>query len=114
MSKVLNSAINSQENLQNNRDTIALKYVDFLHPSGERIKYVQKKNNKKQMERVVLKVREVEYVYQTENIEKPKVTNGFEIVEEILVEKEILETTGYPQPLVVGKVTRQIKKKKNE
>lgn len=114
MSKVINSIIDSQETQQNARDTLVLKFVDFLHPTGERVKYVQKKSNKKQMERVTLRIREVEYVYQTDSAEKPKITHGFEIVEEVLIEKEVLEKTGYPQQVVVGKVTRHIKKKKNE
>jgi hypothetical protein len=113
MSKILNSIINAQENELSNRDTITLKYVDFLHPTGERVKYVQKKKNKKQMERVLLKYREVEYVYQADTPEKTVVTKGWEVVEEVLVEKEQL-LNGVPQPILVEKVTRVIKKKKNE
>lgn len=114
MSKILNSIINAQENQQSNRDTLVLKFIDLFHPSGERIKYVQKKNNKKQMERIILKYREVEYVYPNENPEKTKVTKGFEIVEEILVSKEDLPTFKFLTPTIVDKVTRVVKKTKND
>lgn len=113
MGKAINSFIDSQENQQESRETILLKYVDFLHPSGERNKVVLKKNKKNPKKRLVTKVREVEYVYLSNNPDKKtRTTQGWEIVEEILIDRDSLEFENI-QPTVVGKVTKIINLKNN-
>jgi len=111
MGKAINSFIDSQENQQEARETIVLKYIDLLHPNGERTKVVLKKNNKEPKKRLVTKVREVEYVYPSNNPEKKnKVTRGWEIVEEVLIDRDS-DTPKDFVPQVVGKATRVIERK---
>lgn len=111
MGKAINSFIDSQENQQEARETILLKYIDFLHPHGERFKVVLKKKNKNPQTRLVTKVREVEYVYPSNNPDKKsKVTTGWEIVEEILIDRDSKLFQNFT-PLVVGKVTKVINNK---
>jgi len=108
MGKAINSFIDSQENQQEARETILLKFIDFLNPNGERSKVVSKKKNKNPQTRLVTKVREVEYIYQSSNPEKKsKVTIGWEIVEEILVDRDSKISQNFT-PQVVGKVTKVI------
>jgi hypothetical protein len=109
MGKAINSFIDSQENQQEARETIVLKYIDLLHPNGERTKVVVKKKNKSPQKRVVTKIREVEYIYPSNNPEKKsKVTTGWEIVEEVLMDRD---STVEFKPRVVGKATRLVKRK---
>lgn len=109
MSKAINSFIDSQENQQEARETLVLKYLDFLHPQGERTKVIVRKKKKKPQTRLVTKIREVEYIYLSNNPDKKsKITKGWEIVEEILVDRDMEELATF-EPKVVGKVTKVIK-----
>jgi hypothetical protein len=111
MAKAINSFIDSQENQQEARETLVLKYLDFIHPQGERTKVIVRKKKKNPQTRLVTKVREVEYVYLSNNPDKKsKTTKGWEIVEEILVDRDT-EGLATFEPKVVGKITKVIKPK---
>jgi transposase len=113
MGKAINSFIDSKENEQDNRETVLLKYLDFLNPSGERNKIVVKKNKKSPKTRLVTEVRTVEYVYPNEKPDKTKTTAGFEIANEILVDRDdprLFSETFLPK--IIGHVTRTVKLKK--
>jgi hypothetical protein len=113
MGKAINSFIDTKENEQDTRNTLILKYLDFFNPNGERNKIVIRKTNKSPKSRLVTEVRAVEYVYPNEIPEKTKSTMGFEIVKEILVDrddKRLSDVTFAPE--VVGKVTKVVKPKK--
>jgi hypothetical protein len=105
MGKAINSFIDSQENQNETRNVVALKFVDFLHPKGERVKYMVKDSNRNPQIRVPTKIRLVNYVYPHKNPSQTKTTQGWEIVEEILIPRE---TQIIPEPIVVAEVTRTI------
>ena len=107
MGKAINSFLDSQENQQHSREVVVLRFVDLLHPNGERTKYIPKKNLKTPQQRLVTKVREVEYIYPDEKPEKTKITKGWEIVEEKLVPRGSVKADFKPQ--IIGKATRVVK-----
>lgn len=111
MGKAINSFIDSKENEQDTRNTVLLKYLDFFNPNGERNKVVIKKTGKSPKARLVTKVRTVEYIYPNEIPEKTKRTTGYEIVEEILVDRNDPRLEGNFLPKVVDKVTKVVKPK---
>lgn len=86
MSKALNALINASEENRDERNQIKLSFINVLHPKGGVDKYIVKEKQRNPMERVVLAVREVTYIYDK------KQTKGFEIVEEVLVPRDKVET----------------------
>lgn len=105
MGKAINSFIDSQENQEENRQVVILKFVDLLHPKGERCKYIVKEKKRNPQIRVPIKVRKVTYVYPDKNPNQSKTTQGWEIVEEILISRDSINP---PQPIIVEQVTRTI------
>jgi hypothetical protein len=104
MGKAINSFIDSVKNQYTTKDTIVLRYVDLLHPKGERYKYVNKKNKKNPQIRVPTKIRTVTYFYPNANPSLSKTTNGWEIVEEILIPRG----AEIPKPQIVEHVNRVV------
>lgn len=105
MGKAINSLIDSQENQKETRDVVTLRFVDMLHPKGERVKHIVKKSKRDPQMRVPTKVRTVEYIYPHKDPEQVKRTKGWEVVEETLVPRN---TEKLPTPKVIGHVTRII------
>jgi hypothetical protein len=109
MSKAINSVINRAEESHDDRNVIKLTCVDMYHPKGSRDRVIIKKRNSNPHTKVVLKAREVTYLYDND-----KVSKGTEIVEEVSVPLDKAKVFDLGEPIVVEHVTRDLRTKNDQ
>lgn len=107
MGKAINAFIEKQP--ENDKNVVKLHVLDFNHKDGGYEKTVIKKVQRNPTDKELLEFREVTYLYDPEEKDKPdRVTKGWEIVKEISRPRG---EYGGIQPRCVGKVTRDLRTK---
>lgn len=101
MGKAINALVGKSSD--SDTQTIRLTVVDFFQPHGERVKTVFKEKNRNPQVKIVTEIREVTYLYDK------KTTKGWEIVKEVSMPQEDVNSEEFQAPVVVEEVIRDFR-----